>query len=368
MAEVLLKELSNHDIDWMLATGSREEIAAGTTLIRQGEPVRALYVLLDGSLTVTVAQPDDNPIGRAFAALEGGTMTGREIARLADGELVGELPFLDSYLASTSVQALRPSLILTIPQDQLMAKLQADVSFAAHFYRSVAILLADRLERIIQQVSNSTTVLCNPQLREILFIFAELHDSDIGWMISAGDAMRVPAGTVLIQGNRPVESLYILLDGKMAAMTCEDASNPLTRAFSNLDDSDESLTPEREFAQLSRGDIMGETPFLEASPPAVTVKAIADSVVLSIPRWRLATKLLHDLGFASRFYRVLAILLADKQQGIISRLGYGRLTYSSGQSLDDSQLYESELSSNFLAQVTLAGTRFDWMMKQLRTS
>ncbi|BAU12371.1 cyclic nucleotide-binding protein [Leptolyngbya sp. NIES-3755] len=41
MAEVLLKELSNSDIDWLLATGRREEIAAGTVLLRQGEPVDA---------------------------------------------------------------------------------------------------------------------------------------------------------------------------------------------------------------------------------------------------------------------------------------------------------------------------------------
>ncbi len=72
MTEVLLKELTSSDIDWILATGQREEITAGTTLIRQGAPVNALYILLDGALSISVAQPDDNPIGRAFAALEGG--------------------------------------------------------------------------------------------------------------------------------------------------------------------------------------------------------------------------------------------------------------------------------------------------------
>jgi bacteriocin-type transport-associated protein len=366
MTEVLLKELSNGDIDWMMVTGQRSHIAAGTTLIRQGEPVKALYILLEGALSVTVSQPDDNPIGRAFAALEGGEMTGREIARLADGEMVGELPFLDSYQASTTVKALRDSLILTIPQVELMAKLRSDTSFAAHFYRAIAILLADRLERMVRQVGYSTTVMCQPQLREILFIFAELHDSDIGWMIGAGQATRIPAGTVLIQGNRPVEALYILMDGKMIAAMDEADSSPLARAFSTLEDSPTVVPSEREFARLSRGDIVGETPFLEATPPAVTVKAVEDSLVLSIPRSRLAAKLLSDVGFASRFYRVLAMLLADKQQGIISRLGYGRLTYSSGQSLDEAMVYQDELSSGFLAQVTLAGTKFDWMLKQVR--
>jgi bacteriocin-type transport-associated protein len=364
MTEVLLKELSNRDIDWMLATGRREEITAGTILIRQGEPVTALYVLLDGTLTVSIAQSDDNPIGRAFAALEGGEMTGREIARLANGEVVGEMPFLESYLSSTTVKAAQKSLVLVLPQQQLMEKLQSDIDFAAHLYRAIAILLANRLEQMVSQMGYRTMVLCQPQIREILFTFAELNDSDIGWMIATGKAIRIPKGGVLFQSGRPVEALHILLDGKMVASVSEDANNPLTRAFSNLE---ETETIEREFAQLSRGDMVGETPFVEASPPAMTVRAIEDAIVLSIPRWQLAAKLLSDMGFAARFYRVLAILLTDKQQGIINRLGYGRITYSSTQPLDE-RTYEDELSSSFLAQVTLAGTRFDWMMKQIRAN
>jgi bacteriocin-type transport-associated protein len=363
MTEVLLKELTNSDIDWILATGQREEITAGTILIRQGTPVDALYILLDGALSVSVAQADDNPIGRAFAALEGGELSGREVARLVNGEVVGEMPFLASYQSATTVKAARKSLVLMIPQQQLIQKLQEDVTFAAHFYRAIAVLLAHRLEQMISQIGQSTVVLFQPQIREILFTFAELNDSDIGWMIVAGNAIKIPAGTVLFQAGRPVDALYILLDGKMVASIAEDTSNPLTRAFSTLEQTDHI---EREFAKLSRGDIVGETPFVEASPPAMTIRAVEDAIVLSIPRWRLSAKLLHDVGFAARFYRVLAILLADKQQGIINSLGYGRITYSSGQSLDERLTYEDELSSGFLAQVTLAGTRFDWMLKQIR--
>lgn len=97
----------------------------------------------------------------------------------------------------------------------------------------------------------------------------------------------------------------------------------------------------------------------------MSVKAAEDSVVLSIPRWRLAAKLLHDVAFAARFYRVLAVLLADKQRAIVSRLGYGRLSYSTGQSLGENLEYENELNSDFLAQVALAGARFDWMLKRI---
>jgi bacteriocin-type transport-associated protein len=362
MTEVLLKELSNSDIDWMLATGSKEEVAPGNVLIRQGQPVNALYILLDGTMTVTISQADENPLGRAFAALEGGEMSGREIARLASGEMVGEIPFLESYLPSTTVKALSKSLVLSIPQQQLATKLKQDVSFAAHLYRASAILLADRLEKIFSQIGHSTLVLGQPQLREILFIFAELRDSDIDWMIAAGSVNKIATGSVLIHGGRPVEALHILLDGKLALSVSEDERSLLSRAFSSLEGGE---TSEREFARLSRGDIVGETPFVEAGPPSVTVKASEDSLVLSIPRWRLAAKLLHDVSFAARFYRVLAVLLADKQQAIVSRLGYGRLSYSADQPLDENCKYENELSDDFLAQVALAGAKFDWMLKRI---
>lgn len=365
MREVLLKELSNSDIDWMLTTGTKEEVAPGKVLIRQGEPVNALYILLEGELTVSLSQSDNNPLGRAFAALEGGEMSGREIARLASGDMVGEIPFLDSYLPATTVKALTKSLVLAIPRQQLAAKLKADISFAAHLYRANAILLSDRLEQIISQLGSSTLVLSQPQLREILFIFAELRDTDIDWLIVAGTVSKITAGTVLIPGGRPVEALHILLEGKLTLSASEDDRNPLARAFSNLESGEST---EREFARLSRGDIVGETPFIEAPPPSFSVKAAEDSWVLSIPQWRLAAKLLHDLAFAARFYRVLAVLLADKQRAIVSRLGYGRLSYSKGQSLDGNMQYENELSADFLAQVALAGARFDWMLKRIRRS
>ncbi len=360
MTKVLLKELSNQDIDWMLAVGYQVEIEPGTVLIQQGQPLDALHILLDGGLAVSLAQSNANPLGRAFAALEGGTLSGREIAWLTSGEMVGEIPFMETYIPSTTVCATTKSLILTIPQEPLLHKLQQDVDFAAHLYRASAVLLANRLEQMMSQLGHSTVVLSKPQVREALIVFAELDDSDIDWLIAAGRVQQVAADTVLIQSSRPIEALHILLDGAVGLNSAE-TENPLAQAFSNLEDSQQPL--EQEFARLSRGDILGETPFIEVQPPPVTVKAVRDSRVLSIPRWRLAAKLLHDVGFAVRFYRVLAILLADKQAAIIQRLGYGRLTYSSGQSLSNS--YANELNTHFLTQIALAGARFDWMLKRM---
>ncbi|GAA6622616.1 cyclic nucleotide-binding domain-containing protein [Scytonema sp. NUACC26] len=365
MAKVLLNSLSSSDIDWMVSAGTRKHIPPNTVLIRQGEPLHGLYILLDGSIAVTVSQPSDNPLGHAFAVLEGGKMSGREIARLDSGEMIGEMPLLETSLSSTTIKTVTKSLVLSIPQHRLLGKLQEDESFAAHLYRAIAILLANRLEKIISQLGNNSTIaLCEPQIREILFVFGELSDLDIDWMVSVGTPQNLSAGTVLIHAGKAIDALHILLDGKMTVSISEDKNDFLARAFSSLEDS-ESESSEQEFAWVLKGDIVGETPFVEVPLPFVTVRAVENSVVLSIPQWRLAAKLMHDIGFAARFYKVLAILLADKQQQIISQFSYGRLRYSKEQPLDENSIYENELSSHFLAQMTLAGNRFDWMLKKI---
>ena len=197
-------------------------------------------------------------------------------------------------------------------------------------------------------------------------MFAQMQDSDIDWLITAGRVQTITADSVLIRSGRPMEALYILLDGAVALNTGGGEGNPLTRAFTNLETSEDIPNQgfEQELGRLSRGDIVGETQFIEVETPlSVTVKALRDSRLLSIPRWRLTAKLLHDVGFAARFYRVLANILADKQREVVRRLGYGRLTYSSGESLQ--QAFANELDNDFLGDISLAGARFDWMLKKI---
>ncbi len=107
---------------------------------------------------------------------------------------------------------------------------------------------------------------------------------------------------------------------------------------------------------------------IDARLPSATVKALEDSLVLSISRQQLAAKLLSDVGFASRFYRVIATLASNRLQGMLSQLGYGRRVYSKGQPLNENIEYEDEIDSNVLDRMALAGKRFDWMQGRLRVS
>ncbi|MGL4881182.1 MAG: hypothetical protein ACRC8K_08965 [Waterburya sp.] len=69
MSEVLLKELTNSDIEWLTANGDRRGMPAGSLLVRDGKVPKFLHILLDGCLSVTVSSVNNNPLTRAYAAI-----------------------------------------------------------------------------------------------------------------------------------------------------------------------------------------------------------------------------------------------------------------------------------------------------------
>ncbi|NJK88181.1 MAG: cyclic nucleotide-binding domain-containing protein, partial [Myxococcales bacterium] len=115
------------------------------------------------------------------------------------------------------------------------------------------------------------------------------------------------------------------------------------------------LLDRQELARIGQGEIVGEISFLDERPPIATVKAIAPSLLLAIPRLRLLPKLNRDDGFAARFYRGLSLCLADRMRDTVQRLGYG---------LDIHDLYrEPTLDPLKAEQLQLAQMKFDWLVK-----
>ena len=55
-------------------------------------------------------------------------------------------------------------------------------------------------------------------------------------------------------------------------------------------------------------------------------------------------------------------------RSLINRIGYGRRTYNPGQLLDENIEYEDELDLSVMDQMSLAGTKFKWMLSRLRNS
>ncbi|MGB8690616.1 MAG: cyclic nucleotide-binding domain-containing protein [Microcoleus sp.] len=131
---VILGELSDRDIDWMLANGKRTKVQAGTILITEGQPLDAMYIVLDGTLSVSVSSLGDKEIGKIIC-----------------GEVLGEMSFVDGRLPSATVTAIEECLILSIPRRLLTEKLEQDVLFSLRFYRAITKFLSYRLRGTIKR-------------------------------------------------------------------------------------------------------------------------------------------------------------------------------------------------------------------------
>jgi CRP-like cAMP-binding protein len=358
MAEVLLRELSNADINWMIAAGRQEQINAGTVLVQLCRDPEVIYLLLDGALTIVV--PNASLSGGNGLAGADGDCQDREITHLSRGEIVGETSLFDLCFMPAIVKADVRSLVLAIPRQRLIEKLEQDINFSTHFYRAIALMLSERLRQIFEMPGQVQSITEQP-LKEALFVFGELRDSDVDWLVAVGEIKSLSPNEVLIQAGRPVEALYFILDGLLSISVPEGDYNPLTLCF----ECQEKVRPERAIANLTRGEISGAISFLDFRPLSVTVRAVNHSLVLAIPRQVLTAKLQQDMSFASRFYRVLALQLSNSLQTVMSRFGCTKNNYSHHQEMDEAVEYEDELDLDSLHQVSQGAARFSWMLKRL---
>lgn len=176
-------------------------------------------------------------------------------------------------------------------------------------------------------------------MQKVLFILGELSDDDIDWLIAAGAREELPAGHVLIREGQSVDALYLMLEGSLSVSV--------------------GALGGKEIAQLVSGDVVGEMSFIDARPPSATVTALTSALVLSIPRQQLEQRLHLDVGFASRFYRALAVLLSNRLRGTVRYIGDERGTKITPAS--------EELSGSPSETVAIAKARFDWLLRRLRT-
>ncbi|MEM7201669.1 MAG: cyclic nucleotide-binding domain-containing protein [Planctomycetota bacterium] len=123
----ILGELSEGDLDWLMAAGRTRRVAPGEAIIREGEPLETMFLIADGSFSVVVK--------------------GNEVARLASGEVAGDMSLLDSRPPNATVQAVETGTVFAVPHDTFRAKLRSDTGFGSRFYRALCLFLADRLGR-----------------------------------------------------------------------------------------------------------------------------------------------------------------------------------------------------------------------------
>jgi CRP-like cAMP-binding protein len=126
--ETAFRLLDRRQLRTLLEVADRRPFPAGSVIIAAGARSEAMYLLLEGTASVVAAS-----VGAAAP-----------IARLWPGELFGELSFLGA-VPSRSVVADSDVVVDVLSSDAVHSILESDTALAAAFYRSLAVLVARRL-------------------------------------------------------------------------------------------------------------------------------------------------------------------------------------------------------------------------------
>ena len=116
----------------------------GTMLIREGEPVKNVYILLSGTASVFKKQTDGKQV---------------LLASVGKGDVLGELSFLQSVRATATVKAKRPYRALAIDQGDLQRLLVTHLDMAAKLYRKLALIAGRRMSALLSHHFEGRTAL-----------------------------------------------------------------------------------------------------------------------------------------------------------------------------------------------------------------
>lgn len=171
-------------------------------------------------------------------------------------------------------------------------------------------------------------------MKKVLYILGELDDDDAEWLARAGAHRKVPAGTVLIHQGRQIDAVFFVTAGTFSVTTAGAAEA---------------------VAEVGAGEVLGEISYVDRHPPTATVTAVEDSAVLAVSRSALTEKIEIDPGFAGRFYKAVAVFLAERLRSTLRQLG--------GEAEED-ETAEMDLLS--LDSVSRAGVRFERILQKLQ--
>ncbi|HGY5556797.1 MAG TPA: cyclic nucleotide-binding domain-containing protein [Prochlorococcus sp.] len=127
---VLFAELEEKDIGWLARTGKRKRLLPGDVLLKEGDDVPSIFLLLAGEARISIS--------------ENGSW--RSVGSSRRGELLGELTMLtpNANGATANVDTLTGLDLLVLDKQELMITLNADPSLAKRFYKGIASMLSQR--------------------------------------------------------------------------------------------------------------------------------------------------------------------------------------------------------------------------------
>jgi CRP-like cAMP-binding protein len=228
-----LSELEPDSLRAVLATLQVRRVEAGQPVVRQGEPGTSLFLVAAGQLRVATTMA---------------SLAQRELARLHENSLFGEMALVTSQPRGASVTAIQPSIVLELDRaalDRVRATLPSIEVALGRFTR-------ERLIKNLLATSPLFTPFTREQQKQLLQRF---------------EGTEVDAGMIVIRQGEIGQGLYIVLTGQLEVVAeADSAETPIV------------------LGQLHPGDICGEMSLLTDQPTSATVRAASPCTLLFLPR------------------------------------------------------------------------------------
>ena len=175
-------------------------------------------------------------------------------------------------------------------------------------------------------------------MRSSLIFLSFLSDADVAWMVQVCRKQTLSAGEVIIQRGAINKDIYLLLEGKCSIT----AGNNLI------------------LEEIVSGDLIGEVSYVDERCTTAQVSAQSSVVLAHLSAAALDGKMQADLGFASRFYRGVASVLAFRlRRNLQATISQQSNLFSS------SEEFEGEIDPKDLETTARSGARLVFMLKAL---
>jgi len=203
----------------------------GQLIIREGDPGRSFFIIVEGKVRIYKLGPDEKEI---------------TLAHLGEGAFFGEMALLSGAPRTANVVAEEDTEILEVTDTvlrDLAAKHPQVVSSLKNFYR----------QRLLNNVM------------AISPLFKDFDPAERKQIVEKFRMKQAAHREVLITEGKNSDGLYVVLHGAVQVATAKDR-HPI------------------ELARLKEGDVFGEMSLLTRKPATATVTSQGNSILLRLPR------------------------------------------------------------------------------------
>tara|TARA_Y100001968_G_scaffold326693_1_gene370282 strand:+ start:51 stop:1082 length:1032 start_codon:yes stop_codon:yes gene_type:complete len=165
---VLFAELNEKDVSLFSKIGHFKRLAPGQVLIKEGDEVKSLYLLLAGDAQISICEGNKR----------------KYVGSSRRGELLGEMTMLNPSQngAAANVETKNGLELLLLNKSELLNNLKSDQSMANRFYRGLARMLSQRnRDQLLSQGLSEASRLAEEDVND-----EEITESQLSAITTAG--------------------------------------------------------------------------------------------------------------------------------------------------------------------------------------